>query len=381
MVDYVRVERGEIEETGSYDLEGLFVRLGLAIGEVGAKRVVLDTIEVLFSGLSDAGVLRAELRRLFRWLKDQGVTAVVTGERGDGTLTRFGLEEYVSDCVILLDHRVTEQVSTRRLRVVKYRGTAHGTNELPFLIDADGISVVPITSAGLDHPASDERVPTGVPALDAMLGGGGYIRGSSVLISGTAGTGKTSLASSFVAAACGRGEKAVFFSFEESRDQLVRNMRSIGLDLGRWLDRGLLEVHASRPTRTGLEMHLAVMHKQVVRHDPRVVVVDPISGFLSAGSPDAGAMLVRLVDLLKSRGVTALFTNLTHRGEQEEATRVGISSIIDTWLLLRDHEQHGERTGSLYVLKSRGMAHSRTVRGMRLTDHGIELAPVRPAAG
>ncbi len=381
-VDYVYIERSEIDETGAYDLEGLFVRLGHAIDSVGARRVALDTIEVLFSGLADAAVLRAELRRLFRWLKDKGVTVVITGERGDGALTRYGLEEYVSDCVISLDHRVTEQVSTRRLRVVKYRGSAHGTNEFPFLIDGGGITVVPITSAGMDHPAPTERVSTGVPALDGMLGGRGYLRGTSVLVSGTAGTGKTSLAGHFAAAACARGERCLFFSFEEAQSQLVRNLRSIGLDLEPWVRADLLRVHSSRPTRYGLEMHLATMYKLITDFDPRVVVIDPISNFISTGTAsEAGAMLIRLVDFLKSREVTALFTNLVHGGAAAEETDVGISSIIDTWLLLRDTERDGERGGSLYVLKSRGMAHSKQVRQLRLTDGGIELGGTGPAGG
>ncbi len=373
-VDYIYVERSEIEETGEFDLEGLFVRLGYAIDSIGARRIVLDTIEVLFSGLTDGAILRSEIRRLFRWLKDRGVTAVVTGERGESSLTRHGLEEYVSDCVILLDHRVTDQVSTRRLRVVKYRGSAHGTNEFPFLIDEDGISVVPITSAILDHPASVDRVSSGVAALDEMLGGRGFFRGSSVLVSGTAGTGKTSLAAQFTAAACDRGSRCLFFSFEEAPEQFLRNMRSIGLDLGRWRDRGALRIHSSRPTRFGLEMHLATMHKIIVEFRPEVVVVDPISNFLTAGSTiEAGTMLVRLIDMLKGMQVTSLFTNLVGGRMEAEETEVGISSIIDTWLLLTDQERAGERVSTLYVLKSRGMPHSKQIRGFRLTDHGIEL--------
>lgn len=373
-VDYVHVERSEIEETGEYDLEGLFVRIGYAIDSLGAKRVVLDTIEVLFAGLSDTGILRAEIRRLFRWLKDKGQTAIVTAERGDGTLTRHGLEEYVSDCVILLDHRVTEQVSTRRLRIVKYRGSTHGTNEFPFLIDQDGISVVPVTSAGMDHPASNERVSTGIPQLDGMLGGRGFFRGSSILVSGAAGTGKTSIAAHFASASCARGERCVFFSFEESQNQLLRNLRSIGLDLQPHITRRLLRIHSARPTRYGLEMHLAQMHKLIEEIRPEVVVVDPISNFISAGTmTEAGAMVVRLIDFLKSQGTTTLFTNLTHAADPE-STEIAISSIIDTWLLLREIERGNQRSGVINVLKSRGMAHSKQIRGFRLTDHGVELS-------
>ncbi len=375
-VDYIHLEREEIQETGEFDLEGLFVRLGYAIDSIGAKRVVLDTIETLFAGLSDAGILRSEIRRLFRWLKDRGVTAIITGERGDGTLTRNGLEEYVSDCVILLDHRVNEQISTRRLRVVKYRGSAHGTNEFPFLIDDDGLTVIPISSARLDHPASDERVSTGVEALDEMLDGRGYFRGSSVLVSGTAGSGKTSL-TSFAAAACQRGLRCLYFSFEESPDQLLRNMRSIGQDLGRWRQEGSLLIYSSRPNRFGLETHLALLHKEVVRFRPDVVVVDPISNFLASGTTsDAESMLVRMIDLLKGRQVTSVFTHLLPGVAQSDGMVVGISSIIDTWILLKDTEHEAERIGTLSILKARGMRHSKHVRGFRLTGRGVELPEV-----
>src|SRR6202522_4596973 len=331
-IDFLRIERNEIDETGDYDLEGLFIRLGAAIDAVGARRVVLDTIENLFAGLQNEGILRAELRRLFRWLKDKGVTAVITAERGEGALTRHGLEEYVSDCVILLDHRVTDQVSTRRLRIVKYRGTAHGTNEYPFLIDEDGFSVLPVTSLGLQHKVSDERISSGIPRLDAMLGGEGVYRGSTVLISGTAGTGKTSLSAHFVDAACRRGERCVYLSFEESPSQLVRNMRSIGLNLEPWVKKDLLRFHSSRATLYGLEMHLAIIHKIVQEFQPRVVVMDPVGSLIQAGNrQDAHIMLIRLIDFLKSRAITAFLTNLTGGGDAVEKTDVEISSIVDSW--------------------------------------------------
>ena len=376
VLDFVRVERSEIEETGDYDLEGLFVRLNHAIETIGAKRVVLDTIETLFSGLSNAAILRAELRRLFRWLKDKGVTAVITGERGDRAMTRQGLEEYVSDCVILLDHRVIDQVSTRRLRIVKYRGSPHGTNEYPFLIDEHGIGLLPITSMGLQHEVSAERVPTGVTRLDEMLGGKGYYRGSTVLISGTAGSGKSSLASHFVNAACQRGERCLYLAFEESPQQVVRNMRSIGLDLDRWVRKGLLRFHAARSTLYGLEMHLVSCHKLIHEFKPNVVVLDPIGTLSMAGTvSDTTSMLTRLMDFLKSQQITAVWTSLTS-GEEKEKTDVAISSLVDTWLLLRDMELGGERNRAIYVLKSRGMAHSNQIREFLLTDHGIELADV-----
>jgi circadian clock protein KaiC len=382
VLDHVRVERSEIEETGDYDLEGLFVRLGFAIDSIGARRVVLDTIESLFSGLSNQSILRAELRRLFRWLKDRGVTAVITGERGEGSLTRQGLEEYVSDAVILLDHRVVEQVSTRRLRVVKYRGSAHGTNEYPFLIDEDGMAVLPITSMGLSHGAPTERVSTGVDRLDTMLGGQGYFQGSTILVSGTAGAGKSSLGAHFVDAACRRGERCLVFLFEESPQQVVRNMRSIGLDLQPWIDRGLLEYHASRPALHGLEMHLSLMYRAIERVQPAVVVLDPMSSLLSvAATTDVRATLTRLVDHLKTQGITALMTSLSHGRTELERTDAEISSIVDTWLLLVTLESSGERNRGLYVLKSRGMGHSNQIREFLLTDHGIELVDVYAGAG
>jgi len=376
-IDFVRIERSEIDETGDYDLEGLFIRLGSAIDAIGAKRVVLDTIENLFAGLQNQGILRAELRRLFRWLKDKGVTAVITAERGDGALTRHGLEEYVSDCVILLDHRVTDQVSTRRLRVVKYRGTAHGTNEYPFLIDEDGFSVLPITSLRLQHQVSGERIPSGVARLDTMLGGEGFYRGTTILVSGTAGTGKTSLAASFVDAACRRGERSLYFSFEESQGQLIRNMRSIGLNLEQWTKKKLLQFHSSRATFYGLEMHLAMIHKIVQDFQPKVVVLDPIGSLIQAGNQrDAHIMIVRLIDFLKQKQVTAFLTNLTSGGEALERTDVEISSIVDTWLFTRDIELDGERNRALYVLKSRGTAHSNQLREFLLTPHGVDLLDV-----
>ncbi len=375
VLDYVHVERKEIDETGEYDLEGLFIRLGHAIDSLGARRVVLDTIETLFTGLSNSAILRAELRRLFRWLKDKGVTAIITAERGEGTLTRNAMEEYVSDCVILLDHRVTEQLSTRRMRVVKYRGSMHGTNEFPFLIERNGISVLPITSVGLDHVAVDERVSTGVPALDVMLGAKGFYRGSSNLVSGTAGTGKTSVAAHFVNAACERGERCLYFAFEESPSQLLRNMRSIGVHLEAWVKAGLLVIQAVRPTLHGLESHLATMLLKTQEIQPQAVVVDPVTNFLSAGTgADLRSMLIRLIDLIKTQGITSLFTSLTTTGEEEPRSDASISSLMDTWLWLRDTETGGERRGTITVLKSRGMPHSKKVRSFRLTDNGIELA-------
>jgi circadian clock protein KaiC len=378
-MDYVRVERSEIQETGEYDLEGLFIRLQSAIESVGAKRVALDTLEALFGGFSNMGILRAEIRRLFRWLKDKGMTTVVTAERGDGTLTRHGLEEYVSDCVILLDHRVIDQVSTRRLRVVKYRGTSHGANEYPFLIDERGLSVLPITSLSLEHDAPKERISSGIPDLDEMLEGEGFYRGSTVLVSGTAGSGKTSIAAHCADSVCRRGKRCLYLAFEESQNQVTRNMRSIGLDLEPWVGKGLLQFHASRPTQYGLEMHLVRIHNLVERFKPLLIVVDPITNLMLTGSErDIQAMLTRLVDFLKAGRTTALFTSLTsgRNSTHLEQSEVGISSLVDTWILLREIEVDGERNRGLYVVKSRGMAHSNQLREFLLTRKGVRLLPV-----
>jgi circadian clock protein KaiC len=381
-LDYVRVERSEISETGEFDLEALFIRLNYAIESVGAKRVVLDTVEALFGGLPNEAILRAELRRLFAWLKGKEVTAVITGERGEGSLTRYGLEEYVADCVILLDHRVTEQISTRRMRVVKYRGSLHGTNEYPFLIGKDGISVLPITELGLDHPASSQRVSTGIERLDGMLSGRGYYRGSSILVSGTAGTGKTSLAAAFVEAACRRGERCLYLAFEESRAQIIRNMRSIGINLNRPAKSGLLEFHTVRPSIYGLEMHLVAIHELVRELKPRIVVVDPLTNLMAVGDQEeVKSMLTRLIDFFKSEQITTFFTSLTAGGSPVEQSEVGISSLMDTWLLVRNLEQAGERNRGLYILKSRGMGHSNQIREFRLSHKGIELLDVYVGGG
>jgi circadian clock protein KaiC len=377
VVDYVRVERSEIEETGEYDLEGLFVRLNHSIDTVGAKRVVLDTIESLFAGLGNEAILRAELRRLFRWLKNKGVTAIITGERGENTLTRYGLEEYVSDCVILLDNRVQNQISTRRMRIVKYRGSTHGTNEYPFLIDEKGISIMPITSLSLTYPVSRERVSSGIPRLDAMLEGKGFYRGTTVLISGTAGTGKTSISAHFANATCQKGERCLYFAFEESPNQIVRNMNSIGINLEPWIRKELLRIHAIRSTFFGLETHLVSMQKLIEDFKPSVVIVDPITNLINAGEEaDVRSMLTRLVDYLKNKQVTAMLTNLTHSGNSLERTEAEISSLMDTWVLLRDIELGGERNRGIYILKSRGMAHSNQIREFLLTSKGIDIVDV-----
>jgi circadian clock protein KaiC len=376
VMDHVRIAAGDLEETGAWDLSGLLIRLGAAIDEVGAKRVVLDTIETLFGAFENTAILRAELRRLFSWLKDRGVTAIVTGERGDGSLTRYGIEEYVSDCVIVLDHRVNGQTSTRRLRVLKYRGSLHGTNEYPFLIGASGVSVLPITSIGLQHRASAERVSTGVSSLDEMLGGPGLFRGSSVLISGTAGTGKSTIAAQFCAAACGRGERALYFAFEESESQIIRNMASVGIDLQHWVDAGQLHFRCVRPSLLGLEAHLASMQDLVSEFGPDVVVMDPISDLLHSGDGDeVFEMLTREVDYLKSSGVTALFTSLNVIRDSENNEQQ-IGSLIDTWVMTKLEEADGARHRVIYVLKSRGMAHSHEIREFALSHEGLEVTDV-----
>src|SRR5687768_13580114 len=374
IIDHIQIERSQIAETGEYDLEGLFIRLGHAIDSIGAKRVVLDTIEVLFGALPNHTIVRAELQRLFRWLKNKGVTAIITAERGDGTMTRFGLEEYVADCVILLDHRVIEQISTRRLRIVKYRGTLHGTSEYPFLIGKNGISVLPITSLSLEHKVSNKRISTGIKEIDNMLDGKGFYRGSSVLLSGTAGTGKSSLSAAFVDAACSRGERCLYFAFEESASQILRNMRSIGIDLAPHVKKGLLQFHVARPTLYGLEMHLVTMYDLINEYDPDVVVLDPITDFFAVGTQaEVKATITRIIDFLKTRQITGFFTSYTSEEEGADQSIVGVSSLIDAWISLRNLEINGERHRGLFILKSRGMPHSNQIRSFHLTDDGIKI--------
>jgi len=374
-LDYVRIERNEIEETGEYDLDGLFIRLEHAIDSIGAKRVVLDTIENLFAGLTNEGILRAELRRLFLWLKDKGVTAIITGEQGDGKLTRHGLEEYVSDCVILLDHRVINQISTRRLRIVKYRGSAHGTNEFPFLIDEEGISVLPVTSLKLDRKVSSERISTGLPTLDEMFGGKGFYRGSSILVSGMAGTGKTSIAAYFANEACMRNEKAIYFAFEESPPQIIRNMKSIGLNLEPHIKKGLLQFQSSRPALHGLEMHLSTIYKVVREFKPKIVVLDPITNLVSVGLiNEVNSMLLRLIDFLQGEGITVMLTALMK--VMDERMDEGVSSLVDTWISVKEIEANGERNKVLYIMKSRGMKHSNQVREFIISDRGLNLVEI-----
>ncbi len=381
IVDYVRIEPSEIQETGAYDLEGLFIRLQHAVDSTGATRVVLDTLEAIFSGFSNQGLLRAEIRRLFRWLKDRGLTTVVTAERGEGTLTRYGLEEYVSDCVIFLDHRVTQQVSTRRMRVIKYRGSSHGADEYPFLIDEQGFSVLPSTSMRLNHQVTSQRISSGIKDLDDMLEGKGYYRGASVLVSGTAGSGKSSLAAHFANQTAASGKRCLAVLFEESPAQTIRNMRSIGIDLEPHVKKGVLRLEAWRPTQSGLEMHLLRIHKLVESFAPEVVIIDPVTNLMIGSEHEVNAMLMRLIDFLKMQQITAFFTALTQGGNTLEKTDVRISSLIDTWLLVRDMELNGERNRCLYVLKSRGMAHSNQVREFVMTKDGVRLIPVYVEAG
>ena len=372
-IDHIRISEGEIVETGAWDLEGLFIRLGAAIESVGANRVVLDTVEALFGPLGDELTLRSELRRLFRWLNDRGVTAIVTGERGEGTLTRHGLEEYVSDCVVLLDHRVHDQISTRRLRVVKYRGSHHGPDEYPFLIDRKGFSVLPVSAMGLDHDASSDRVSTGVGELDRMLDGGVY-RGSSVLLSGTPGSGKTTLGARFLEAGCERGERGMLFAFEESPAQIARNMRSVGIDVRRWVDAEMLRIVSARPAAYGLETHLARLYRAVEEFEPANVVIDPLSA-LNGEEFQLKAMLSRLIDHFKARQITAVMTTLI-RGEFDDRAGLGISSVIDTWVDVGNLEIDGERNRGIDVLKSRGMAHSSQVREFQITSQGLYVRDV-----
>jgi circadian clock protein KaiC len=381
-IDWVHLEGGEVPKTGDFNLQALFVRIQSALQRVHARRIVLDSIEALFAALPDHKTLRSELERLFYWLKHQQLTAIVTAERGEGRLTRMGLEAYVADCVICLDHEVVNQISTRHLRVAKYRGSMHGANQYPFLITDKGFSVFPITSVGLACPASTEIVSSGIPQLDAMLQRGGFYRGSSILISGTSGAGKTSMAAHFVHAACARGERALYFAFEESRDQIIRNMNSIGIDLAPWQESGSLQFHTARPSLCGLETHLATITAAVESFAPHVLVLDPLTDLIAVASKaEVKGMLTRLLDYLKMEQVTSVFTSLSVADHDPEQSEAGVSSLIDCWLLVRNLEQNGERNRTLYLLKSRGMQHSMQVREFLLTDAGIDLVDVCVNAG
>lgn len=376
LVDHVKVNRAEVEEAGAFNLDGLFVRIAYAVEKVGAKRILLDTVESLFTVLPNPLAVRSELRRLFGWLKKRGLTAVITAEPGEKTLTREGLEEYVSDCVILLDQKVRQDVATRRMRIVKYRGSPHVGNEVPFIIDELGLTVASITQLRLDQPAPKGRIPTGVPGLDKLLGGKGFRRGSVVLVSGTAGTGKTTMAAHFVDAACRRGERSLLFSFEESPQTLVRDMGAVGIDLDRWVRKGLLRFHAVRTNSQGLEGHLASMQRRIAEFQPQAIAIDPVSGFTSQGDAwQAKNMLVQVCDAIRASGATTLLTNLTHGGADTERTESGISSAADAWILLRDIERDGERNRLIHILKARGIAHSNQVHEFLLTATGVDIRP------
>ncbi|MDD1430423.1 circadian clock protein KaiC [Dolichospermum sp. ST_sed3] len=376
-IDHIYIDPKQIQEAGDYNLEGLFIRIALLVDTIGAKRIVLDTIEVLFAGLSNVSIVRAELHRLFHWLKQKGLTAIITGERGDNTLTRQGLEEYVSDCVIKLDQRTNEELAIRRLQIIKYRGSQHGSNEYPFLITEDGISVLPITSVGLDHAVSTEHISSGIPRLDTMLAGQGYFRGSSILITGTAGTGKSSFACHFAAEICRQGERCLYLASEEAPQQIIRNMRSIGLDLAPYVQQGLLNLQSVRPTAYGLEMHLVNLHHLLKEFKPSTVIIDAMSNLVFSGTLNQTHLFfIRLIDLLKSSQITMLLTNLIPGSGPFEQTQIGVSSLMDTWIELRIQDSNGERNRLLYVLKSRGMQHSNQVREFLLTKKGIELLDV-----
>jgi circadian clock protein KaiC len=379
-LDYVLLERKDVQEAGEFNLEGIFVRLELAIDSIGAKRVVLDSIESLFAGVTDAGILRLEVKRLFRWLKEKKVTALITGEMQQDSPTRPGLEEYISDCIIIVDNRVREQIATRRMRVIKYRGSKHGANEYPFVIDEGGLSVIPITSAGLDQPGTAERVATGIPSLDKLFQGGGYTRGSTILASGTAGTGKTSLAAAFAVETCRRGERCLFLSYEESSGQLIQNLSSIGFDLGSLVKKGLLKIVSTRPSFFGLEMHLLDLYKLIAEFQPSAVVIDPLTSLLGQGNRlELQSMLTRMIDALKSKGITGFFTSLVSSTEQNDTSgEIGVSSLIDTWIVVRELEETEgrRRIRGIYIVKSRGMGHSSDVHKLILSDDGLLLVPM-----
>jgi len=360
---------------GYFDFSPLLVLLEEAIVCIGAKRVVLDTIELLFGAYSDQTTARIELVKLMRWLEDRGVTAIITGESGNNALTRFGIEEYVSDCVIVLDHRVREEISTRLLRVMKYRGSVHGTNEYPFLIAKNGFIVLPVSSLSLDYAVSRERVSVGVPELDEMLSGGPY-RGSTTLVTGVSGTGKTSVAMSMVNAACARGERSLVLLYEESAFQLERDMGSIGINLKRWTDSGMLKIWASRPLEYGLENHLAIFINMLESFKPAIVAIDGLTAFSRGGfDPDVFIFITRKIGILKARGITTVLTTLK-KDVEDESSSLHISSLTDTGILLRNIEKNGERNRLLAVTKSRGTAHSNQLREFTLSSDGIRLVDV-----
>ena len=381
LIEHVVLERQDVLESG-FNLEGLLVRLEHAIDSIGAKRVVLDSIESLFAGITGAGILRLEIKRLFRWLKKKQVTAIVTGEPAQDSFTRHGIEQYISDCIIFLDNRVKEQISIRRIRVIKYRGSNHGTNEYPFVIDKDGLSVIPITSAGLDQPGTAEKVSTGIPSLDKMFRGGkpGFTRGSTVLASGTAGTGKTSLAAAFAVASCKRGERCLFLSYEESSGQLIQNMSSINIHLEPFVKKGLLKIVSTRPTFFGLEMHLLDLYKLVAEFKPKAVVIDPLTSLIGEGDQrEIRSMITRMIDLLKSHGITSFFTSLVSSSAQNDTSgEIGVSSLIDTWIVVRELEEDAgkKRIRGLFIVKSRGTGHESDVHKLILSDNGIKLVPM-----
>ena len=383
LLEHVLLERRDIQEL-DFNLEGMLIRLEHAIDAIGAKRVVIDSIESLFAGLADAGILRLEIKRLFRWLKNKRVTAIVTGEPGHDSYTRHGLEEYISDCIILLDNRVNEEMAIRRIRVIKYRGSNHGTNEYPFVIDKNGLSVIPITSAGLDQPGTSKRVSTGIPSLDKMFQGGGFTKGSTILISGTAGTGKTSLAAAFAVERCKRGERCLFLSYEESSGQLVQNMSSIDINLAPLVKKELLRIVSTRPSFFGLEMHLLDLYKTIEDFKPQAVVIDPLTSLIAEGSQrEIQSMVTRMIDLLKSKSITGVFTSLVSSTAQNYTSgEVGVSSLIDTWLVVRELEEDASkrRIRGLYIVKSRGMGHSSDVHKLVLSDDGINIVPMNAAA-
>ena len=339
-LEHVVLERKDVQEK-DFNLEGLLIRLEHAIESVNAKRVVLDSIESLFAGITDNGILRLEIKRLFGWLKEKQVTAIVTGEPGQDSYTHHGMEQYISDCIILLDNRVDEEVSVRRIRVVKYRGSNHGTNEYPFVIDDDGLSVIPITSAGLDQPGTAKRVSTGISSLDKLFKGVGYTKGSTILTSGTAGTGKTSLAAAFAIETCKRGERCLFLSYEESAGQLTQNMKSIGFNFEPLIKKGLLKIVSTRPTFFGLEKHLLDLYKTIEEFKPKSVVIDPLTSLIGEGSPrEVRSMITRMIDVLKTQGITGFFTSLVSSTAQNDTSgEIGVSSLIDTWIVVRELEE------------------------------------------
>ena len=376
-LEHLHIDHREIQATGKYDIEGLFIRIEMAIEKVKAKRIVLDALDTLFIGL-DSQILRSEIKRLFFWLKEKKVTAIITSEVGDIFLTRLGFEEVVADCVIELNNRLNNQISTRRLRIVKYRGSYHSTNEYPFMIDHKGITIFPIISEAPQIIVSNERISSGIKQIDEMLDGRGFYVGSSILVSGSAGTGKSSIAASFIKDVCEKKGTALYCAFEEAPNQIKRNMASIGIFLEPYEKSGNLHFYYSRPTLQTLELHFIAIKKLIKQINPSVVILDPITNLMIENiNSDIRTMLTRFVDYLKMEQITVLLTaTLTVSSLELIQSNEGISSMVDTCIMIQEKNIIDSRRRTLYIMKSRGICNSKKEVEFIITSEGISIAPL-----